>query len=267
VRERDNLPNGDLDRTHRQQAVIDYVIWKLGHEGIFSSIGQLTSLLGVAKRYVITDSGWQMLDFATEMKSLTGSHLTFITAPVITTNGHIDNQDVNLIDPAAIKKEVQRAFYSPASSKRRAPKTRQSKVPSLSPGQTTVDVLNGGAPAGMAGEMSHALTAAGYQAGKVANTTPQSNTQVLYGAGAQASAQKIAGAFQGVAATASSTVAAGHVELLLAADATSVPANIGTATAPPPSPSATPTSSSNDGQAGKPVKVKSNAKYGIPCVY
>jgi len=26
VRERDNLPNGDLDRTHRQQAVLDYVI-------------------------------------------------------------------------------------------------------------------------------------------------------------------------------------------------------------------------------------------------
>ena len=25
VRERDNLPNGDLDRTHRQQAVLDYV--------------------------------------------------------------------------------------------------------------------------------------------------------------------------------------------------------------------------------------------------
>ena len=29
VRERDNLPNGDIDRTHRQQAVIDYVVWKL----------------------------------------------------------------------------------------------------------------------------------------------------------------------------------------------------------------------------------------------
>src|ERR1700722_16473221 len=34
VRERDNLPNGDLDRTHRQQAVLDYVIWKLKTEGV-----------------------------------------------------------------------------------------------------------------------------------------------------------------------------------------------------------------------------------------
>jgi LCP family protein required for cell wall assembly len=269
VRERDNLPNGDLDRTHRQQAVIDYVIWKLGHQGIFTSIGQLSSLLSVAKRYVITDEGWQLLDFASEMKSLTGSHLTFITAPVITTDGHMDGQDVNLINPAAIKKEVRRTFYPPASKRPAAkgPVPGQSTVPSLSPGQTTVDVLNGGAPAGMAGAMSRALTAAGYQKGRVANTSPQANTQVLYGAGAKASAGKIAGAFQGITATASSSVAAGHVELLLAADATVVPANLGTASAPPPSPSSTPTSSSNDGQAGKPVKVKSNARYGIPCVY
>ena len=266
VRERDNLPNGDLDRTHRQQAVIDYVIWKLEHEGVFTSIGQLTSLLSVAKRYVITDAGWQLLDFATEMKSLTGSHMTFITAPVITTDGHIGGQDVNLINPEAIEKEVRRTFYPPAS-KGPAPKTKPSKVPSLSPSQTTVDVLNGGAPAGMARQMSHALTMVGYLKGRVANAPAQTNTQVLYGAGAKASAQKIAGAFVGITATASSTVAAGHVELLLASDATSVPANLGTATAPPPSPSSSPTSSSNDGQAGKPVKVKSNARYGIPCVY
>jgi LCP family protein required for cell wall assembly len=266
VRERDNLPNGDLDRTHRQQAVIDYVIWKLEHQGIFTSIGQLSSLLGVVKRYVITNSGWNLLDFATEMKSLTGSHMTFITAPVITTDGHIGGQDVNLINPAAIKKEVRRTFYPPAS-KRSATKKRRPKVASLSPSQTTVDVLNGGAPAGMAGAMSRALTQAGYRKGKVANTSPQTNTQVLYGAGAKASAGKIAGAFQGITATASSSVPAGHVELLLAADATSVPVNLGTASAPPPSPSTSPTSASNDGQAGKAVKVKANAKYGIPCVY
>ena len=43
VRERDNLPNGDLDRTHRQQAVLDYVIWKLKTEGILTDLGQLTA--------------------------------------------------------------------------------------------------------------------------------------------------------------------------------------------------------------------------------
>ncbi|HEX4396810.1 MAG TPA: LCP family protein, partial [Trebonia sp.] len=34
VRQRENLPNGDLDRTHRQQAVLDYVIWKVKHQNL-----------------------------------------------------------------------------------------------------------------------------------------------------------------------------------------------------------------------------------------
>src|SRR5487761_1563802 len=77
VRERDNLPNGDLDRTHRQQAALDYVIWKLRHQGVLSDIGQLDSMLTVAKQYLITSGGWDLLQFATEMKSLTGGDLTF----------------------------------------------------------------------------------------------------------------------------------------------------------------------------------------------
>jgi LCP family protein required for cell wall assembly len=271
VRERDNLPNGDLDRTHRQQAVIDYVIWKLGHQGFFTSIGDLTSLVNEAKKFIITDSDWQILNFATEMKSLTGKNLTFQTAPVITTDGHEGGQTVNLIDPAAVKKAVQAAFYP-------SPATPQPTVTakSLAPSVTTVDVLNGGAASGLAGQMSQALTSAGFKAGHVGDATPVSATEVLYGIGGAASAARVAGYFNGVTATASTTVAAGHVELVLGPDALSVPASItaGSATSSPtaspsspssPSPSAT--SSSDNGQAGAPVTVAPAAPYGIPCVY
>src|ERR1700744_4008960 len=270
VRERDNLPNGDLDRTHRQQAVIDYVIWKLGHQGFFTSIGDLTSLVNEAKKFIITDSDWQIFNFATEMKSLTGKNLTFQTAPVITTDGHMDGQTVNLIDPATVKQVIQNAFYpSPASSQPTA------KAASLAPSKTTVDVLNGGGASGLAAEMLQALPSAGCKAGKVGNPTAGSSTQVLYGTGAAASAAKVAGYFEGLTATASTSVAAGHVELILGPDAVSVPSTItaGSATTSPsasatsPSPSVSPTSSSDDGQAGAPVTVTQNAPYGIPCVY
>ena len=85
---------------------------------------------------------------------------------------------------------------------------------------------------------------------------------MLYGTGgAAASAGRIAGAFEGVTATASSSVPAGHVELVLGPDALSVPATItaGSATSSPaaapsspssPSPSAT--SSSDNGQPQAP---------------
>jgi len=273
VRERDNLPNGDIDRTHRQQAVIDYVIWKLKHEGIFSSIGQLTSLLDIAKQYVRTDQGWQILDFASEMKSLTGKNMTFQTAPYITTDGHIDNQDVNLIDPAAIKQDVQNAFYPEPAASGSAKKSAKST--SLAPGATTVDVYNGGDTTGLAGQLSQALTTAGFKAGKVGNTATQSSTQVLYGSGAAASAAKIAGYFNGVSAAASSSVAAGHVEVLLGTDATSVPPSLTAgSSAVGSSPATSPASSSsgsstasNDNQSGGTVTVNANAPYGIPCVY
>jgi LCP family protein required for cell wall assembly len=113
VRERDNLPNGDLDRTHRQQAVLDYVIWKLEHGEVFSDLSQLSSLLTVAKQYLITSGGWNLFQFADEMKALTGKNLTFDTLPIV---GYrtIDGQDANVVNPAYIKQVVHEAFYPSA---------------------------------------------------------------------------------------------------------------------------------------------------------
>src|ERR1700685_1344550 len=56
VRDRDSLPDTDLSRTHRQQAVIDYVIWELKHENAFSDIGTLTALLGDAKQWLLPNA-------------------------------------------------------------------------------------------------------------------------------------------------------------------------------------------------------------------
>jgi hypothetical protein len=139
-----------------------------------------------------------------------------------------------------------------------------------------VDVLNGGFTAGLAGRISGALVAAGYKAGQVADATSRSSTEVLYGAGSSnaANAAKIAAAF-GVTAAASPTVTAGHVEIVLGTDATTVPsfgssssATSSSSSSPSPgsSPSAS-TSPSNNGAAGGAVSVSDNARYGVPCVY
>src|SRR6202034_2215437 len=81
VRSRDTLPGVDLGRTKRQQATIDYVIYELQHEGAFSDIGTLISLLGAASQYLITDSTFNLLDFATDMRALSGQNLSFRTLP------------------------------------------------------------------------------------------------------------------------------------------------------------------------------------------
>jgi len=82
VRQRHGLPNGDLDRTHRQQAFITGVITKFRSQGIFGDIGKLSALLNVAKKDVVIDSGWNVLGFLPQAKALTGGNITFHTLPI-----------------------------------------------------------------------------------------------------------------------------------------------------------------------------------------
>ena len=256
VRQRDGLLNGDLDRTHRQQAFLDSVMQQLRTEGVLSDLTKIKALLSVARQYVITDSGWNLLDFASQMGSLTSGNLTFRTLPIM---GYetIDGQDANQIDPALIQQLVQETFYpAPRTSSSSGPQPASTTAAATADAaKTTVDVYNGGSTPGLAGQVSTALVKDGYKAGKIGNTSALTTTEVLYGTGSAASAGKIASLF-GVTATASSTLAAGHVEVMLGANA-AVPSTAATPTA---SSSAVPVPTT--GAQGGAV----NAENGIPCV-
>jgi LCP family protein required for cell wall assembly len=274
VRERDSLPQGDLDRTHRQQAVLDYVIWKLKTGGILSDLGQLTGLLGTAKKYVITDSSWNLLDFSTQMHALTGQNLKFYTAPIVGF-ATLGGQAANQIDIPTIQAAVKAKFTAPAPAAKKStakPKSTKKAAPIPAAKTVTVDVYNGGTTTGLAAGVSGALVAKGYKAGAVTQATVQSQTvtsgtRVFYGAGASANAAKIANYF-GATATALKSLTAGHVEVLLGTGSTVVPAGLAPASTATATPSATSsTSAGNNGAAGGAVTVANNAKYGIPCVY
>ncbi|MFE9421721.1 LCP family protein [Kitasatospora sp. NPDC006697] len=109
VRQRHNLPNGDLDRTHRQQAFISSVEQKLKSEGLFSDLGKLQSLLNVVKKDVVIDDRLDVLDFAQQATNLTGGNAEFNTLP-ITGFANIGGEAVNTVDPALIRREVQQLF-------------------------------------------------------------------------------------------------------------------------------------------------------------
>ena len=128
--------------------------------------------------------------------------------------------------------------------------------------QVTVDVYNGGNTPGLAAQVSAALVKDGYTAGKVGNTSPLTTTEVLYGPGASGNAAKIASLFN-VTATASSTLAANQVEVLLGADAT-LPS--GAASSSSPSPSVSSPAPSSSASSTAPGAGAVSAKNGIPCV-
>ena len=260
VRQRHGLTNGDFDRTKRQQAVIDSVTKALRSDGVLGDLTKLTDLLSVAKQFLITDSGWNLLDFISQMRGLSLGNVTFRTLPEVAPIT-IEGQDANEINVPQIQQMIQQSFYPPATSG--SPAAHPSAQDTAGNSQITVDVYNGGNTPGLAGQVSAALVKEGYTAGKVANTSPLTTTEVQYGPGASGNAAKIASLFN-VTATASSTLAANQVEVLLGADAT-LPSGAASSSSPSPSVSSSAPSSVSPSSTA-PGAGAVSAKNGIPCV-
>jgi LCP family protein required for cell wall assembly len=291
VRERDNLPGGDLDRTARQQAVLDYVLWKLKVDGLFADAGRFNSVLSFAYNYLITSKGWNLLEFAGEMDALSGRNMTFHTTYVDGPANIPGIGDVENVNPAQVQAEIAAGFSQPSGGTTAtdasasgngkgataAPATKapaKPAPPALPASSVTVDVYNGGAPAGSAGLVSQALRAKGYKAGLVTDAPVQSLTTVTYGAGASVNAATIAKYF-GVTATASSSVTADHVHVTLGGSTTGLPPGLSsqppasgsTGATPGASATPTPTITGITNTEGGTVSVGAGARYGIPCVY
>ena len=135
VRQRHGLPNGDLDRTHRQQAFIAGVITKFRTQGIFGDIGKISGLLDVAKKDVVIDSGFDVIGFLPQAKALTGGNIKFHTLPI---EGYVmrNSHSVNLVDEVKIRKIVQDLFNP-------KPKPKDLKAsPSPSPKPTKINYAN-----------------------------------------------------------------------------------------------------------------------------
>jgi len=261
VRQRHNLTNGDLDRTHRQQAFIASVEYKLKQDGALGDVGRLQGLLDAVKKDVVIDDQWNILDFAQQAPNLTGGNITFNTLPIqgFATRG---GESVNLVDPDQIRSIVQRLTSqtpAPSADSASAPAPAAPSAAASGPiVPAVVDVFNGSGTPGLAGSESRALAAAGWTPGAVGNSTASRGTVVRYGAGAAAAAAQIAARLGAGAPTGDSAVPAGHVEVILGAGST--PAAVDApASAVPAAPAAAPTSDI-------PFQGPAVQAGGIPCV-
>lgn len=183
VRQRHGLENGDLDRTHRQQAFLSSVMHQLQDSGTFTDLTKLKGLMAVARKDVVLSSGWDENLFR-RMGALAGADVEYRTLPVVRYD-NIDGQDVNIVDPKAIKAEVATAFGTSA------PATTTTTAPNPS---TVVDVVNASSTSGLATKVSKTLSQKGYTAGTVRDREygEPSSTTVDYGSGAKTDAQAIA---------------------------------------------------------------------------
>ncbi len=250
VRQRHGLDNGDLDRTHRQQAFLISVMHQLQQSGSFSDIRRLKGLMEVARKDVVLSSGWGEKQFK-RMAALAGGDVEFRTLPVVRYE-NVNGQDVNIIDPEAIHAEVATAFGTVAPT---------TAVTSAAPSpDTVVDVINAGSTTGMAAAISRRLSRHGFTAGEVRDPLvgEPSGTAVDYGPGTRDDAHRIATLLDiELADRPDNTLAPNHVRVILgdgygSASASADELSFLTSTAT----SATPTP-----EVGKPID-----GGGVPCV-
>ncbi len=215
VRQRHGLENGDLDRTHRQQAFLSSVMHQLQDSGTFTNLGKLKGLMAVARKDVVLSSGWDE-DMFRKMGALAGGSIEYRTLPVVRYD-NINGQDVNIIDPAAIKAEVAAAFGSSSTS------TTTLDAPSPS---TVVDVVNASSVGGLATKVARTLKHDGYTTGSIRDRVKgePSSTTIEYGPGADSDAHEVA-SLLGIDAPdkPNRTLQFGHVEVVVD-DNFSVPA-------------------------------------------
>jgi LCP family protein required for cell wall assembly len=249
VRQRHDLPRGDLDRVVRQQVVMASLAHQVISGKTLSSPATLDRLQQAVQRSVVLSSGWDIMSFVEQLQKLAGGKVAFATVPVLDEAGWSDDgmQSVVRVDPAAVKDWVTGLLQDQDQGK-----TEQL---AYSPDKTTVAVVNDTDINGLAAAVSDVLSAKGFTGGDVGNNdggdVPRSQVQASKSddLGAVAVAKELGG----LPVVAVDSVPQGSVRVVLAADYTGPgsglaggnPAGGSTAdpaavtpdqTAPPPSP-------------------------------
>jgi LCP family protein required for cell wall assembly len=249
VRQRHGLDNGDLDRTHRQQAFLVAVMRQLQETGSFTEVGKLKTLMAIARKDIVLSTGWGESQFS-RIGALATGNVEYRTLPVLRYETTDDGQAVNIVDPAAIRAEVAQAFGLATSTTEKPP-------------SSTVDVVNAAGVVGLAGTLSRQLTRHGFTRGEIstASAGDRTTTAIEYGEGAQADAQNAAtllGISPPVAPAAN--VPAGHIRITLGEDY-ELPDTLWQDQSPSTTTTSTTTSATETPDAGRPV-----GGDGIPCV-
>ena len=161
VRQRHELPRGDLDRIVRQQVFMASLAQKVLSAGTLTNPGKLSDLQDAVSRSVVIDENWDVLKFVEQLKDLSGGRVQFATIPVVTEQGWSEDgtQSVVEVDPVAVK-----AFTEGLLGKEDADGTV-----AFHAGDYTVDVINTGTVDGLATNVAGIVASKGYRAGETGN--------------------------------------------------------------------------------------------------
>jgi LCP family protein required for cell wall assembly len=216
VRQRHDLPRGDLDRVVRQQVVMASLAHRIISGKTLSSPTTLKRLEGAVQRSVVISSGWDVMDFVQQLSKLAGGKVAFATIPVLDGAGWSDDgmQSVVRLDPHQVQDWVGGLLNDQAEGK--------TERLAYTPAKTTASVVNDTDINGLAAAVSDVLSAKGFATGTVGNSDGGhvKGSQVRAAKTDDLGAQQVAKELGGLPVVADSAVAAGSVRVVLANDYT-----------------------------------------------
>jgi len=216
VRQRHDLPRGDLDRVVRQQAVMAELAHKVISGKTLSSPATLNRLQQAIQRSVVISSGWDIMEFATQLQKLSAGNVAFATIPVIRENGWTEDgmHSVVQVDPDVVADWVEGLLQEQADGK--------TDELAYSPSDTTVNVFNDTDINGLASAVSEVLAAKGFNTGSVANNegAPVTTSQVQATDAGDLGVQAVAEELGGLTVVADPALPPNTVRVLLATDYT-----------------------------------------------
>ncbi|NGP03970.1 LCP family protein [Rhodococcus sp. 14C212] len=216
VRQRHDLPRGDLDRIVRQQVFMASLVQKVLSAKTLSNPSKLNQLSAAVQRSVVLDSDWDILDLATRMQDLAGGAVQFSTIPVQDLNAMTDyGESVVQVDPEEVRRFVADLVEPGSGDDGSQPTT--SAAPEVDAGTITVDVANAGGVAGLASRVAAVLVGDGFVEGGVGNHTGRAvDESTVFAADPESDqARAVAEALGGLATAADPSLDADTVRVVL----------------------------------------------------
>ncbi|MFC9894001.1 LCP family protein [Nocardia sp. NPDC127579] len=212
VRQRHNLPRGDIDRIVRQQVFLAQLTNQMLSAKTLSNPIRLQQLSDAVGRTVVLDGSWDVLSFLKQLKDLSSGQVSFETIPVADLNGMTnDGESVVRVEPRLVQ-----AFVSSLVDEQGA----EIEDIGFDPATVTVNVLNAGGVGGLAAKVSQALAAKGFQPGQIGNYNggTVSGTRVLAASSDNPKAEAIATALGGLTVVADPMMSPDAISVVLAGD-------------------------------------------------
>jgi LCP family protein required for cell wall assembly len=245
VRQRHDLPRGDLDRVVRQQVVMASLAHRVISGQTLSSPTTLRRLEAAVQRSVVISAGWDVMDFVQQMQKLAGGNVAFATIPVLDEAGWSDDgmQSVVRVDPHQVQDWVAGLLQGQSQGK--------TEELAYTHAKTTADVVNATDINGLASAVSDVLSSKGFTTGTVGNNEGGhvKGSQVRAAKTDDLGAQAVAKELGGLPVVADTSLTPGSVKVVLANDYTGPGSGLG---AGDPSSQVAPARASNQGAGADP---------------